>query len=256
MRILVCVKVVPKVSDCKIDRETGNLIRDGVASIINPPDLAAMHMASEIKKENKAEVVVLTMGPDFFADILKAGFAMDLDEIYIISSGAFRGSDTLATSYVLQKTIEHLGKFDLILTGTRTLDGDTGQVGPQLAEALQIPSLTYAESVEIQDNKITAKRRINGGVQEERVALPALVSVLRKNLKEKDFKYEGEKEVKILTEKDIDFDEERIGMKGSRTVVANVFAPEEIESGVLIESGSDEEKVEELLKVLKEKKRI
>lgn len=255
MNILVFAKVVPKVSDCKIDRETNNLIRDGVKSIINPPDLAAIYTACELKKKHGGKVVVASMGPDFIKGELEVAYSMGADEIYIISSMAVRGSDTLATSYVLSTTAKHLVEFDLVLTGTQTLDGDTGQVGPQLAEKLGLNSLTYAESVEVKGDEVIAKRRINGGLQEESVKMPALVSTLRKNINPKKSE-EMTKEVKILTEKDIDFDLDKMGMKGSRTVVGSVFAPPEVQKGLIIEKNSDEEKVEEIIKILKDNKRI
>ena len=256
MNILVFAKVVPKVSDCKIDRETNNLIRDGVRSIINPPDLAAIHTACELKKEHGGKVVVASMGPDFIKGELEVAYSMGADEIYIVSSMAVRGSDTLATSYVLSTTAKHLGEFDLVLTGTQTLDGDTGQVGPQLAEKLGLNSLTYTESVEVKGDEVIAKRRINGGLQEESAKMPALVSVLRKNINPKVKEEDKGREITVLTEKDIDFDLDKMGMKGSRTVVGSVFAPPEAKKGVVIEKNSDEEKVEEIIKILKDNKRI
>lgn len=254
MNILVCIKIVPKVSDVKVDRETGNLIRDGVKSIINPPDVHALKMAIDLKNKTKGKVTVITMGPEFAKEFLRYAIAMGADKAYIISSPDFRGSDTLATSYVLSRAAKTIDNFDLVLTGSQTIDGDTGQVGPELAEHLSFNQATYVSDLEYIDNKLIAKRNIFNGIEKIQVELPALITVLKGNVNINDYKdkVDDSLEFKILSPKDIGADPERIGQKGSATLVAEVFPPEEISKGKILE-GQTEEKIEKVLKILKDK---
>ncbi|HKL42959.1 MAG TPA: electron transfer flavoprotein subunit beta/FixA family protein, partial [Clostridia bacterium] len=138
MNIIVCIKQVPNTNEVKIDPKKGTLIREGVPSIINPEDKHGLEEAIRLKEKVGGKVTVLTMGPPQAKVALKEALAMGADEAILVSDRAFAGSDTLATSYVLSKAIEKIGVFDIIFCGRQAIDGDTAQVGPQIAENLQI----------------------------------------------------------------------------------------------------------------------
>ena len=140
MNILVCIKQVPDTTEIKIDPVTNTLIRDGVPSIVNPFDAYALEMALRLKDQQDATVIVMSMGPPQAKSALKECLAVGADKAYLVSDRAFGGSDTLATSYILSRAIraveEKTGKFDLIFCGKQAIDGDTAQVGPEIAEQL------------------------------------------------------------------------------------------------------------------------
>ena len=147
MKIIVCIKQVPNTTEIKIDPVKNTLIRDGVPSIINPDDKTAIEVALQLKEKHGAEVVVLTMGPMQAEKALREALAMGADEAYLLSDRAFAGSDTLATSTIIAAAVKKLGA-DLVLCGRQAIDGDTAQVGPQIAEHLGIPQITYAAAVD------------------------------------------------------------------------------------------------------------
>ena len=142
MRILVFVKQIPNTSDVRLDPRTGNLCRDGVASVINPLDLNAIEAAMQLKAAHGGTVAAVTMGPPQAADVLKKAMALGCDESYLLSDRAFGGADTLATAYTLSQAVRKLGAFDLLLFGQHSADGDTAQVGAAVAAFLDIPQVT------------------------------------------------------------------------------------------------------------------
>ena len=139
MNIIVCIKQVPDTTEVKIDQKTGRLIREGVPSIINPEDKNAIEEALKLKEKDNSKITVLTMGPPQAEIALREALAMGADEAVLLSDRKFAGSDTWATANALAAGVKSLGDFDLILCGRQAIDGDTAQVGPQLAEALEIP---------------------------------------------------------------------------------------------------------------------
>lgn len=257
MNILVCIKQVPDVSKVEIDRETNNLKREGVPSIINPCDLNALTAALKVKKQSKGKITVISMGPPQASEAIREAIAMGADEGYVICDGAFRGSDTLATSYVLSQGAKKLGPFDLVFAGTTTLDGDTGQVGPEIAEILGFAQATYVGDLEfISDDKIKVVRNLENKIETGELKVPALISILRdsnevKKATKEEIEALKDLEIKTLTAKDLEAEEDRIGQKGSATVVAEVYPPKEIKKGQSIE-GSVDEQVDGIIKVLKD----
>jgi len=172
MRIVVCIKQVPDTTDVKINPETGTLIRDGVPSIINPFDENAIEAALQLVEQHGGEVIVVTMGPPQAEQALREAMAMGADLAILVSDRAFAGADTLATSYALSQALAKLGDFDLVFCGKQAFDGDTGQVGPGLAEHLGIPQITYAiEIEEITDKEIQVRRLLADGFEGERERL-------------------------------------------------------------------------------------
>src|SRR6056297_553406 len=142
MKIIVCVKQVPDTTEVKIDSETNTLIRKGVPSIVNPFDRNALEAAVQLKEEHGGTVIVLSMGPPQAKDALKECLSVGADEAYLVSDKAFSGADTLATSYTLAAAIKKIGNYDLIICGKQAIDGDTAQVGPEIAEHLDIAQVT------------------------------------------------------------------------------------------------------------------
>lgn len=157
MKIIVCIKQVPNTSEVKINPETKTLIRDGVESIINPDDKNALEAALKIKDEKGAKVVVVSMGPMQAKEALLEALAMGADSAYLISDRKFGGSDTWATATILAAAIEKIGDYDLIICGRQAIDGDTAQVGPEIAEFLNIPQVTYAKELELKDGAVRVK---------------------------------------------------------------------------------------------------
>lgn len=254
---LVCIKQVPQVSRMKID-ENNNLIREGVKTIVNPADLNALTEAIKLREKTGGRITVLTMGPPSADEALKECIAMGADRGFIVSSRDFKGSDTLATSYTLTMAAKKIGNFDIIFTGTQTIDGDTGQVGPELAENLNLNQIGYVDKVDFEDNKIIARRESKYGKQIVEAKLPILISILRdanEVIKVSDENIEKAEAMsfEILSPEDINADSEKIGIKGSPTVVAEVFPPEEKKTGVMISGDNTEDKVNKLVEILKEK---
>ena len=161
MKIIVCAKQVPDTTEVRLDPKTNTLIRDGVPSIINPDDKAAIEMALRIKDENPGTTgTVLSMGPPQAEDLLREALAMGADDAILLSDRAFGGADTWATSQTIAAGLKTIGDFDLILAGRQAIDGDTAQVGPQMAEHLGLPQVSYAEGLEVVDeNTIRVKRQ-------------------------------------------------------------------------------------------------
>lgn len=257
MKIIVCMKQVPDTTEVRINPETGTLMREGVPSIMNPDDKAALEAALRMKDETGATVVGLSMGPKQAEDILREALAMGADECYLLTDRAFGGADTWATSSTLAAAIKQIG-CDLILTGRQAIDGDTAQVGPGIAEHLGLPNLSYAEEINIDGNDIIVKQQFDDSVYTVRATMPALVTVLSELNEPRYMTPAGifdayrEKEVKILQRKDIDIEDENIGLKGSPTRVAKSFPKSVKAPGMTINKGADES-VQFIIDKLKEK---
>lgn len=180
-KIVVLAKQVPDTRNVGKDAmlPNGTVNRAALPAVFNPEDLNALEMALSVKDRlNDAEVIVLTMGPSRAADIIRESLYRGADRGYVISDRKFAGSDTLATSYAISTAVQKLGKVDMVLCGRQAIDGDTAQVGPQVAEKLCIPQITYAESIEAIDEKsVTIKRRLENGVETVKAPYPVLVTV-------------------------------------------------------------------------------
>ena len=158
MKIVVCIKQVPDTNEVKINQETGTLIRDGVKSIMNPDDKNALESALQLKDKYGASVSVLSMGPPQAKEILREALSMGADEVFLISDRKFGGSDTWATATIIASAIEKIGDYDIILCGRQAIDGDTAQVGPEIAEFLDIAQITYVKEIELDGDVLKVKR--------------------------------------------------------------------------------------------------
>jgi len=180
-RIIVLAKQVPDTRNVGEDamKSDGTVNRAALPAIYNPEDLNALEQALQIKdKIEDTEIIILTMGPPRAADIIRESMYRDADRGYLITDKRFAGADTLATSYVISKAVEKIGNYDLIISGRQAIDGDTAQVGPQTAEKLNLPQITYAEEIiSCEKGKITVKRRLERGIEVVESSLPALVTV-------------------------------------------------------------------------------
>jgi len=259
MHIIVTVKQVPKTNEVKIDPKTGTLIRAGVPSIINPEDKNAIEEALRIKEHHDGvEVTALSMGPPQAASALREALAMGVDRGILLSDRAFAGADTLATSYMLSVAIKKIKKYDLILCGRQAIDGDTGQVGPQLAEALNLPQATFAEEISIQGNVVTVKCNFDSVIRTIEVKTPALITVSgrinkpRYKTMNSVLKAFRDKEIVTWTKKDLKPNPMRIGINGSPTWVRKTFVPHQSRDGLVIEK-RPQESAEDILNYLLEK---
>lgn len=258
MRILVCVKQVPDTNEVRVDPKTGALIRDGVPSIINPDDKNALEQALQIKdKYDDVTVTVVCMGPPQADVALRETFAMGADEAYLLSDRAFGGSDTYATSYIIAEAIKRMGDYDIIFCGRQAIDGDTAQVGPQIAERLDIPQITYVQDFELKGDKVVCKRALEDGYQIVEVGMPCLLTAIKELNEPRYPSISGifnayEKEVNIWTLKEVPIDTTKAGLKGSPTNVFKSFTPKPKGAGTMLE-GAGRETVKELLAKLKGK---
>lgn len=228
MNIVVCIKQVPDTTEVRIDPVTNTLIREGVPSIINPDDKAGLEAALRLKDEYGAHVTVLTMGIPNAEIALKESLAMGADEAILITDRAFGGADTLATSTTIAAALRNLD-YDLIITGRQAIDGDTAQVGPQIAEHLGLVNISYAADIKLDGEYITVKRQYEDRYHTLKAKLPVLITALSE-LNEPRYMTPGgifdayrEKKTKVWNLKDIDVDQECIGLKGSPTKVKKSF---------------------------------
>ncbi|PWG00371.1 electron transfer flavoprotein subunit beta/FixA family protein [Levilactobacillus bambusae] len=255
MKIVVCIKQVPSTNDVKIDPQTHNLVRsaDGV---INPFDKNAIEAALKLRDQTNGEVILLSMGPESYRESLLEGLAMGADSAYLLSSRALGGADTLATGYPLSQAIQKIGDVELVLFGRQSVDADTGQVGPIVAEYLNVPQVTFAEAIDLtEDHHLIGKRRLDAAEQEVEVELPAAVTV-RSEMNQpryatpRQIQKSFEKPLTVWTEQDLDLDPERIGLAGSPTQVTQVYAPAAAKKRVTMLTGTPEHAVQELLQSL------
>ena len=257
MNIIVCVKQVPDTQDIRINPETNTLMREGVQSIVNPFDMYAIEEALRIKEKLGGKITVICMGPKQAEEAMREAVSMGVDEMVLMSDRAFAGSDTWATSYTLAKGIQKLGKFDLIICGKQAIDGDTAQVGPGIAATLDIPQVTYVKKTEeIKENMARFERMTEEGFEVIETPLPCLITVVKEINIPRLPSLKGKIRAKqapviTLTAKDIDAEPEKLGLKGSPTVVKKVFTPPKRTGGQILQ-GDTNEVVNKLVEVLKD----
>jgi electron transfer flavoprotein alpha/beta subunit len=255
MNIVVCMKQVPDTAEVKINPETGTLIREGVPSIINPFDMNAIEAGIQIKEKGGGKVTVITMGPPQAESALRDGIAMGADEGLLLSDKAFAGSDTWATSYTLAKAIGKLGA-DIIICGKQAIDGDTAQVGPETAEFLNIPHISYVRRIEeVGENSIRVQRMMDEGYDVVASPFPVLLTVVKELNEPRLPSLKGKMAAKKAVIKkwavsDIAADENDLGLKGSPTQVKNIFTPE-ARSGRKMLEGTPDEQVNALIQELR-----
>ena len=244
MNIVVCLKQVPDTAAVKIDPKTGTLIRDGVPSIINPEDKHALESALQIKDEVGGKITVISMGPLQAKNALREALCMGADEAILITDRAFAGADTLATSKTLAGALKKL-EYDIVLAGRQAIDGDTAQVGPEIAEHLDIPQVTYVQGVKLEEDGLLVNRALEDGYELIKVNTPVLLTAI-KELNEPRYM-----NVKYIFEK-ADKEVEELGLKGSPTKVKKTMTKEAKGAGEVIKEVPNEA-VKYVLGKLKEK---
>ncbi|MBB5337207.1 electron transfer flavoprotein subunit beta/FixA family protein [Pectinatus brassicae] len=232
MKILVCIKQVPGTNKVEVDEKTGVLKRNGTDSKMNPYDLYALETALRIKEKYGGSVSVISMGPPQAKAVLYEAFAMGADEGALITDRKFGGADVLATSRTLSQGIKKFGEFDIILCGLQTTDGDTAQVGPEVAEMLNIPSICNIEKIEqVQDNTIIVDMDMPEDIERVRVEFPCLLTVKKDIFQPRLPSYikqqqTQKKDIDIFTFSDMeDQNEKKYGLSGSPTHVERIFPP-------------------------------
>lgn len=260
MKILVCIKQVPGTSQVEIDETTGTLKRDGVAAKMNPFDLYALETALRIKEAHGAEITVLTMGPPQCEKVVREAFMMGVDKGVILSDRAFGGADVLMTSFTLSEGVRKTGPYDLIVCGKQTTDGDTAQVGAELAEWLKIPHVVNVKALgEVTDKDIALTVDLPDYEIEERIPFPCLMTVEKGIFEPRLPSYRkklatADREITWLALGDLDdTDPKHYGLNGSPTQVKRIFPPESHVEHVILE-GSPSEQATQLAELLAKKK--
>ena len=260
MKIVVCIKQVPDTVEVKIDPKTGTLVRDGVPSIINHDDKTGIEAALTIREQVGGTVTVVSMGPPQADVALREALAMGCDEAILVSGREFGGSDTYATSGILAAALKQLD-YDLIITGRQAIDGDTAQVGPQIAEKLHLPQVSYVEEiVEAAEDHVVVKRQFEDGYHIVKVKTPCLLTAIAELAEPRYMSVGGvfdayQKEIKIfdfnLLKDDLELD--MIGLKGSPTNVYQSFTKEVKGAGTILKDLSADEAVKAIVAKLEEK---
>ena len=257
LNIIVCIKQVPDTNEVKLDPVTGTLIREGVPSIINPDDKAGLEAALFLKDEHGAKVTVISMGPQQADLALREALAMGADEAILVTDRAFGGADTWATSSTLASAIRKL-EYDLIITGRQAIDGDTAQVGPQIAEHLGLVNISYAEEIKIDGDSVIVRRQFEDRYHMLKAKMPCLITALSEMNKHRYMTPGGifdaylDKKVTIWTLLDLDVDQDNIGLKGSPTRVHKSFTKAAKGKGTIVTLDT-QESVDFLVEKLQEK---
>lgn len=265
MNICVCMKQVPDTNEIKVDPETHTLIRKGVPSIVNPFDTYAQEVGVRLKEKLGGRLVVISMGPEQAKEAIRSCLSVGADAGYLISSRSFGGSDTLATSYILSEAIRAVEekeglKFDLILCGKQATDGDTAQVGPEIAEHLDLPQITYALDIIEKDGEVQVKREHDSGYDMISAKLPAVVTVVKLPYEPryptiKSKLAAKKKDIPVLSEEDIpSINLAECGLKGSPTRVKKTFTPVREKNGVKLTGMEPQEAAKEVIRLLDEAK--
>jgi electron transfer flavoprotein beta subunit len=262
MEIIVCIKQVPGTSKVQVDPVTGVLIRDGIDTKMNPYDLYALETAMRLREQHGGHVKVITMGPQQAIEVIKEAFMLGADDGLLVSDRKFAGADVLATSYTLSQGIRKMGDFDIILTGKQTTDGDTAQVGPEIAEYLEIPHIANVLKIlEVTNKDITIEMDMPDTIEVAKIKFPCLLSVekdifqprlpsFKKKIETKD------KVIRTICLNDMeDRNEKRYGLSGSPTQVERIFPPDENVDKEIWE-GTGEELADRLSAKLKDLKFI
>lgn len=261
MNMLVCVKQVPDTTEIKIDPVRNTLIRDGVPSILNPFDGFALEAAARIKDKNPtAKIVVVTMGPPQATAVLKECLSIAADKAYLVSGRSFGGSDTLATSYILSQAISKIeeteGKFDIIFCGKQAIDGDTAQVGPEIAEHMDYPQVTYGLEAEIDGDLVKVKKETQDGAEIIGIKMPCVLTFTKPawdprfpTIKRK--LAANKAVIPTIGEEDLaNINKEMIGLKGSPTKVKKTFVPQKKTGGIKIQEETAEDSTKKLFQLL------
>jgi electron transfer flavoprotein beta subunit len=259
--MIVCMKVVPKAEEIRVDPKTHRIEREDVRSEFNPPDMNALEMALNLKDGLGGSITILSMGPPSFEPYLRIGLAMGADRAVLLTDRDFAGADTLATTYTLARGVEKAGGADLIFCGEESADGATGQVPSGLAEWLDLPQITLVSEIEVDQSQgaVRGRREIRGGYELHEVPLPAVLSVKTASneprfmdFERKDWAYD-EAEIELWNQKEISAEKDFIGVPGSPTIVSGLEQAQTPERKKAMLKGSPDEVAEQLVGLITEK---
>ena len=260
MKIVVCIKQVPDTAEVKLDPKTNTLIREGVPSIINHDDKAGLEAALRLREQVGGTVTVVCMGPPQADVALREALAMGADEAYLLSAREFGGSDTYATSQIIAAGIDTYGveEDDIILAGRQAIDGDTAQVGPQIAEKLHLPQVTYAGEIKKDGNTLTVKRMLEDGYMTVKVKTPCMITCIKELNQPRYLSVGGafeaySKPLVTMTYETLKdhplIDKSTIGLAGSPTNILTSFTPPQKGAGMMLE-GAGKETTDKLAGIL------
>ena len=263
MKILVCAKQVPNTKNVTTDPVTGRINREGVESILNPDDANALEAALQIKDQDpdNVTVTVISMGPPQAKEMLIECMAMGADDAILLSDRKFGGSDTWATSNAIAAGMANVeGGFDLILGGRQAIDGDTAQVGPQIAEKLGVPQVTYAQKIDVDGKKVTVQRQLEDGYETIEVEMPCMITCVKElntprymNVGRIYDAYNQPERITVWGFDDVKIAEDETGLKASPTNVFRSFTPAPKAPGQKVEGDTENEQAKNLLVQLKGK---
>lgn len=260
MKVVVCIKQVPDTNEVRINQETGTLIRDGVPSIMNPDDKNALEEALRMKDNWGAEVIALSMGPPQAKEILREALSMGADQAILLSDRKFGGSDTWATGSILASAVKKIGAVDIVFCGRQAIDGDTAQVGPEMAEFLNLPQVTYVKELKREGEDLIVRRFTEYGDYIYKVKTPVLLTAI-KDLNEPRYprikgilEHYSDDADYIITwgYEDVPVDESRVGLQGSLTNVYRSFVPVKSKHSEIIEGDTTRAKTDILVQRLSE----
>jgi len=259
LNVIVCIKQVPETTEISINPETNTLVREGIESIVNPFDEYALEEGIRIKERaGEGKVTVLSMGPPQAESALRECIARGADEAVLLSDRRFAGSDTWATSRILEAGIRHIGEYDAIICGQQAIDGDTAQVGPGISVRLGIPQVAYvSEIIELTGQECKVRRLVETGHEIYEAPLPCLITVVKEINEPRLASLRGKMKAKkvditVWGLDEIGISEDEAGLKGSRTQVVEIFSPPKPEGGIRIEEEDTGAAAQKLYSLLKE----
>ena len=265
MKIVVCVKQVPEITDVKVNPETGTLIREGVTSILNPFCEYALDHAVRLKSAHpETQIIAITMGPPQAKSALFRCLELGADRAVLVSDRKFAGADTWATARTLSAAIKFCAPdFNLILMGKQAIDGDTAQVGPEVAEILNLAQITYGVEMNLSSNKkrVQVKRETEHGYEILEARTPAMISaskgeLIRRVPSFQDVLSARLKNLQTIVADDLDLEEDELGLQGSFTQVVNVFPPAQKQKGIKLEDLEPEVAARKIASFLREEQFI
>lgn len=257
MKFIVCIKQVPDTMEVKIDPQTKRIIREGIPGIINPYDMYAIEESVRLKERFQGESVAMTMGPPQAETSLKECISMGMDSAILLSDRAFAGSDTLATSWTLSQAIRKIEDVTLVICGREALDGSTGQVGPEIAEFLGFPVITYVKEIlNVENGFIECTRLMEDHYETLKSPLPAVITVIKEINEPRTPSLKGLLKAKktiipVWTKNDLGGDDKSYGQDGSPTKVVDTWTPEIKKEVRIIQQDEPEKAAEEILNQIK-----
>jgi len=259
MNIIVCLKQVPGTTKVQINPETNTLIRENIENVTNPLDTYALEEGIRLRERFGGKVIAISMGPSPAQDMLREALSIGADDAILLSDRAFAGADTLATGFTLAMAVRKIKDVDLVICGRQTVDGDTGQVGPEMAVSIGFPFVGYVSKIEeVANGKMRLQRAIEEGHEEMETTLPAVISVAKEINVPRLPSFRGILKAKkavipIWTVADLGVDKNDVGLAGSATKVIKVFFPQHTHHAEMIQ-GEPSQQVETLIEKLKEAK--